>query len=73
MALAPTIDEIPDKILNMTLNFHKGTSINNIKFKYPELPLYHDKSTWGLTTCPEIIPFEESVSNHKIFFNFYRE
>ena len=52
------LEETPDKILNITMNFAKGSSINNVKFKYPTNPLYHNKDRWGWTKCPEKIPDE---------------
>jgi hypothetical protein len=52
----PKIHEKPDKIFNLTFNFAHGSSINNIKFKYPKVPLYHDEKLWGFTNCPEEIP-----------------
>ena len=44
------------KILNITLNFAHGSSINNVKFKYPTNPLYHKEQDWGITKCPKQIP-----------------
>lgn len=49
----PLADEKPDKIFNITFNFAHGSSINNIKFQYPEVPLYHDPSLWGMKVCPD--------------------
>ena len=45
------MQEKPDKILNVTFNFAVGSSINNIKFKYPTEPLYHGDSSF--VPCPE--------------------
>ena len=45
--------EVPDKILNVSMNFAHGSSINNIKFKYPKAPLYLPFKDWGFTKCPE--------------------
>ena len=44
------------KILNITMNFAHGSSLNNVKFKYPTNPLYHEEQDWGITTCPKQIP-----------------
>jgi len=38
------------------MNFAHGSSINNVKFKYPTNPLYHDEQDWGWYTCPDKIP-----------------
>ena len=50
----------PDKILNITFNFAFGSSINNMKFEYPQNPLYHDSHQWNMISCPDDIP-EEGV------------
>jgi len=49
----PSTTDIPDKIFNVTFNFAHGSSINNMKFQYPKVPLYHDPSLWDMVECPE--------------------
>ena len=50
----PMSDEKPDKIFNVTLNFSHGSAINNMRFKYPKVPLYHDPVSWEFVECPEM-------------------
>ena len=38
------LNQKPDRIFNLTMNFRYGASINNVKFQYPKTPLYEDKS-----------------------------
>lgn len=52
----PTSLDVPDHIFNLTFNFAFGSSINGIKFKYPETPLNADKSMWesDVKRCKEL-------------------
>lgn len=52
-AYVPQLKETPTKIFNITFNFAVGSSINNIKFKYPSAPFYHSEEEIGLKRCPE--------------------
>ena len=36
------LNQKPDRIFNLTMNFRYGASINNVKFQYPKTPLYED-------------------------------
>ena len=38
------LNQKPDRIFNLTMNFRYGASINNVKFQYPKTPLYEDRS-----------------------------
>ena len=55
----------PDKILYITFNFAFGSSINNMKFEYPQNPLYHDSHQWNMISCPDNIP-EEGVKCNQV-------
>ena len=59
-AAAPKPTEVPDKILNITFNFAHGSAVNNMKFVYPAVPLYHAEDLWEIIECPktENVPLE---------------
>ena len=56
----PSPDEIPDRILNLTLNFNLGASINNKRFKYMNEPLSQGDSSH--TKCSEDPTLQEKCT-----------
>ena len=56
----PSKDEVPDKILNFTLNFNLGASINNKRFKYMNEPMSQGYSSH--TKCSDDLSVQEKCT-----------
>ena len=56
----PSKDEIPDKVLNFTLNFNLGASINNKRFKYMNEPMSQGYSSH--TKCSDDLSLQEKCA-----------
>ena len=56
----PSKDEVPDKILNFTLNFNLGASINNKRFKYMNEPMSQGYSSH--TKCSDDLSVQEKCA-----------
>ncbi|CAG5109977.1 Oidioi.mRNA.OKI2018_I69.chr2.g4438.t1.cds [Oikopleura dioica] len=49
----PSINEEPDRVIDLNMNFAVGAAINGIEFKYPEMPFFDGPNSAGITICSE--------------------